>query len=93
MLNSVACKSSSKGTFWTRQLSTTIVMCGVLRVKQKGLKLINFNVKILEYMLPHQIFGTWANFKPQSLDRGIYIYFSKRSDEAKMGEEICLLLF
>ena len=33
MLNSVACKSSSEGTFWTRRLSVTIVICGVLRVK------------------------------------------------------------
>ena len=33
MLNSVACKSSSEGTFWTRQLSMTIVACGMLRVK------------------------------------------------------------
>ena len=32
MLNSVACKSSSEGTFWTKRLSATIVACGVLRV-------------------------------------------------------------
>ena len=33
MLNLVAHKSSNKGTFWTKQLSTTIVTCSVLRVK------------------------------------------------------------
>ena len=32
MLNSVACKSSSEGTFWTKQLIATIVACGMLRV-------------------------------------------------------------
>ena len=34
MLNSVACKSSSKGTFWTKQLIMTIVVCSMLRVKR-----------------------------------------------------------
>ena len=37
MLNLVACKSSSKSTFWTRRLSTTIVACGMLRVKTEAL--------------------------------------------------------
>ena len=32
MLNLVACKSSSKGTFSTKQLIMTIVTCGMLRV-------------------------------------------------------------
>ena len=34
MLNSVACKSSSEGTFSTKRLIATIVACGVLRVKR-----------------------------------------------------------
>ena len=54
-----------------------------LKISKKRLELINFNVKISEYMLPSPIFGTWANFKPQSLDRGVYVHFFKRSDEAK----------
>ena len=33
MLNLVACKSSCKGTFSTKQLIMTIVTCGMLRVK------------------------------------------------------------
>ena len=33
MLNLVACKSSSKGTFSTKWLISTIVACGMLRVK------------------------------------------------------------
>ena len=32
MVNSVACKSSSEGTFWTKRLSMTIVACSMLRV-------------------------------------------------------------
>ena len=34
MLNSVACKSSSQGTFWTKRLIATIVACSMLRVKR-----------------------------------------------------------
>ena len=34
MLNSVACKSSSEGTFSTKQLITTLVMCSMLRVNE-----------------------------------------------------------
>ena len=47
MLNSVAHKSSSEGTFWTKRLSVTIVACGMLRInlyfmKGKDMILGNF---------------------------------------------------
>ena len=47
----MACKSSSEGTFWTKQLSVTIVACGVLRVKVKWTYL-EWNLKaILDFLL------------------------------------------
>ena len=43
-------------------------------------------------MLPCPIFGTWANFNCQSLDRGVYIHFFKGVMRLKMGKEICFLI-
>ena len=48
MLNLVACKSSSEGTFLTKQLIVTIVMCGMLRVNKGNLILKNKEIKIDE---------------------------------------------
>ena len=48
MLNSVACKSSSEATFSTKRLRSTIVTCGMLRVKRLHLyydvKLVTFGI-------------------------------------------------
>ena len=54
MLNSVAHKSSSKGTFLTKQLIATIVTYGMLRVKyvkhDDGLETFHkLNVNMLNY--------------------------------------------
>ena len=49
MLNLLACKSSSEGTFSTKRLIATIVACGVLRVK---LQTHNFMLDLAIWQYP-----------------------------------------